>query len=325
VDIIVLCNGADDLDSLSKESSETEGIETAEHIIKILIGNGHNAKLKRYHPDLQFDCDMIVNLAESFNNEPHSEIKIAEHLERLNIPFTGSGSKSLKICLSKDKTKQILKENGINTPSYALITKINEIPEKCKSLKYPLIIKPEGQDASIGIHDDSVIFNMTQLENKSKQILKEYGQAIIEEFIDGRELYSALIGNERLNHLPISEIDYRFAKGIPKMLTYKAKWDEDSDEYQKSLSICPTVIEKSLEEKIIEIAKKCFKLLGLRDYGRVDFRVKDNQIFVLEVNPNPCINPNDSGFKKALDAQKISYENFILSLIKMAINHNSSR
>jgi D-alanine-D-alanine ligase len=175
-----------------------------------------------------------------------------------------------------------------------------------------MIAKPANEDGSVGIHDDSVVHDEKHLKERIKFILEEYNQpALVEEFIDGREVSVAIIGDLNKKILPPAEIIFKnYSKEKPKIISYNAKWDTDSFEFNNTER---RFLEDSdpLKAKVIEIAKKAADLFGCRDYVRIDFRIdKDGKPYVLEVNPNPDIE-EDSGLFAMARKAKMSYNELI--------------
>jgi D-alanine-D-alanine ligase len=158
-------------------------------------------------------------------------------------------------------------------------------------------------------------------------VIEKYHQfALVEEFIEGRELNVGLLEtNGKVGVLPISEIDYsEFPEGVPKICGYEAKWIPESLEYQKSKPICPAPLEWVVKKRVEQLALKVFKLFGCRDYARVDMRIaRDGKIYVLEVNPNPDISPQ-SGMSRAIKVQGLPYVEFIKGLLERALQRKPS-
>lgn len=299
---------------------------TARAINEILQKKGYDSSLVKLNRPGEIkeltEYNFIFHLAEGINGNAKYEAKIAKFLETNDIAFTGCSSETLKMCTDKEKTKEILIKNNILTPRHQLFKDGEEIDS---SLKYPMIIKPVYEDASIGIDLDSVVYNAKKLKEKVEKVIDEYKEAaLVEEFIDGRELNVALIdkGNG-LEVLNISEIIFDYPEGIPKFLPFEAKWEEDSETYKKSNNHCPADINKELWNELSEIALKCCKITNCEGYARVDFRLDEKNIpYVLEINPNPGINPQDSGFMKAGKAAGLEYEELIMKIFEAALRKN---
>lgn len=263
--------------------------------------------------------DVVFNLCESVFGNASLEMNIPAMLDLFRIPYTGSSSLTLGLCQDKGKVKDILSSQGILTPRYKIFDRgADHIEEDV----FPVIVKPLHEDGSLGISKDSVVYDNESLRNRIRYVIEKYKQpALVEEFIDGRELNISLLEtNGSLEVLPISEIDYSdFPEGVPKICGYEAKWVTESIEYQRSRPICPAPLDWVLKKRVEYIATKVFSLFGCRDYARVDMRVNnEGEIFVLEINPNPDISLQ-SGFARSIKAKGMSYDEFIGCLIEKAL------
>jgi len=263
------------------------------------------------------DTDLVFNLFEGFCGYPETEALAPEALSELGIPCTGCPGTVLRLALDKAKAKVILKAVGIPTPDFQLL---NPQILHMFQLDYPCIIKPHGEDASHGLTMESVVSNFASLEKQTRVISEYYGGgALVEEFIDGREFNVTVLGNSQCNVLPVSEIVYLLPSGMPRILTFAAKWEPDSLYFEGTRAICPADLKAEERERVIETATTVFELLGCRGYARVDMRMdKKRQINVIEVNPNPDISP-DSGAVRQAEAAGMTYNQFIEKIVKLAL------
>ncbi len=262
--------------------------------------------------------DVIFNFVELYKDNARLEMNVVGLLELLGIPYTGAPPIALANCQNKVLTKRILNTFGIKTPKFALIKKL--AGRYNHGLKYPLIVKPAFEDASVGIDNDSIVENFKQLKIRIKYVLDNFLQpALVEEYIEGRELNVAVLGDKSLKVLPISEIDFSsMPDHLFNIVSYQAKWDPQHEAYHKTIPSCPAKLDKKIEKKVNEIAVKAFRAMGCRDYARVDMRLNNqNELFVLEVNPNPDLTEG-AGFMRSAEASGISYENALLKIIKLA-------
>jgi D-alanine-D-alanine ligase len=230
---------------------------------------------------------------------------------------------TLGLCLDKAKTKIILSHYGIPTAKFDLF---NESIDGCKkiNLRFPVIVKPVHEDASAGINEKSVVYDRKELEERVEYIIKMFKQpALVEEFIDGREVNVAILGNNPPVVLPISEIDFsHLPSHLPKIVSYEAKWIPNTDYYEKTIPICPAPLEPELERKIKDIALSCYKIMGCRDYARVDMRIdKEGNPYVLEVNPNPDLSRN-AGFMRSASVYGLTPEETIVKIAEIAIERS---
>lgn len=313
--------------------ADNEVLETADAIRNALRIQGHSADLVRVNntdldecvEDLKKNYDLVFNLAEGIDGDNLAESRIARNLSENEIRFTGSDHDALATCVDKAKTKELLIRNRIPTPRYAIFDCAESV-DRIASLKFPMIVKPVHEDGSIGITSDSVVRTKDELKRKVTEIIDIYKQpALVEEFIDGREINAAIIGNGKdIEVLPLSEITFDdFPENVPKIVSFDAKWIEDSEQYIKTSGRCPADLDSEITEKIKILAKKSFLLTGCRDYARVDFRIRDNKPYVIEVNPNPCINPNGAGFIRSANTAGYGYNDIIHKIVRTALDRNS--
>jgi D-alanine-D-alanine ligase len=306
--------------------SEREFLEQIANIKKVLekkyisvetlpINSNTRTAIKKIN---YYSPDVIVNFVESVEGNANLECYIAGLYDILEVPYTGNTLISLGNCLNKERAKQILQSHGIRTPKH-FIACVNNIPSREElSLKFPAILKLAKEDASIGISEFSVVDNYEALCQRLEYLFSNYNQdVIIEEYIEGRELNVAILGDKIL---PISEIRFDgLPDDLPKIITYEAKWSPESVYYKNTIPRCPAPLDEPVKEKIEKMAKEAFEALECRDYARVDIRLNAKNIpYVIEVNPNPDISP-DAGFIRSAGAAGIHYEEVLYTLIKMAL------
>jgi len=307
--------------------SDWEGRDTnddAESVMKALRELGHSVSV--YHVDIELfeklkrdkkNIDLVFNLCDDgFFSDPELEPHVPAMLDVLQIPYTGGGYLTLALTLNKSTVKKILTYHNLLTPKFMIFkTGDEEI-----SLEFPLIVKPLHEDASIGIKDESVVYGEEKLRERVKHVIKEYKQpALVEQFIDGREFNVGFVGKEIL---PISEITFDgLPAGKPKIVNYDAKWKEDSVDYKETKRSCPAKVDEELGGKLRDLALKASSLFGCVDYFRVDFRIKGNEPYILEVNQNPDIS-EDAGLFAMAQVKGYSYKDMIDKVVRNAIKRN---
>jgi D-alanine-D-alanine ligase len=264
--------------------------------------------------------DLIFNLVECVENEAMQEMHVAGIYELLKIPYTGAGPLTLGTALNKPRVKEILSYHGIRTPKFQVFPVSEKIILR-EDLTFPLIVKPSREDASVGIDNASVVYSVNELRKRIRYIFNEFEQpALVEEFIKGRELNVAMVGNEKPLVLPVSEIDFSgLTDDMHKIVSYEAKWVEGTVAYAGTQGVCPADLPADLEEEVKDIATRCYRIIGCRDYGRVDFRLTEEGIpYVLEVNPNPDIS-DDAGFARSARAQGFTFPQVIGKIVESAL------
>lgn len=259
----------------------------------------------------------VFNLHEGSIHDGETETYVACTLEWLQVPFTGSPARTLTLAHAKQLTKVLLVGAGLPTPNFFVV---DRLPVPRRTSDWPVIVKPAQQDASVGLDQESVVTNQKQLERRVEFILHEYGPPVlVEEFIGGRELNVALVEDPELRTLPPSEILFQQGPGHWPILTYAGKWRTDSAEFIQTPPKCPADISPRLAQRVAKLATEAYRLLGCRDYARVDFRVRPTgQPTILEVNPNPDISA-EAGFCRCLAAAGIARPEFIVQLARSAV------
>lgn len=270
-----------------------------------------------------YSPDAIFNFVESVEGVSHYEYCSAGLFELLGYQYTGNTPFCLGNCLNKERTKNILRSFKVRTPKSLVIhTNENITPKKFK-LKFPVILKLLNEDASIGISEFSVVKEFAEFKKQSDFLFETYRQDIIaEEYIDGRELNVAILGN---TVLPISEIDFTgLPDELPKIVTYDGKWIAESVYYEYTKPKCPTELDRKTKKKVEVLALEAFSAMSCRDYARVDVRLdKSGKPYVIEVNPNPDIS-EDSGFARAASAKGINYVDLLLTIANFALLRKKS-
>ncbi len=315
--------------SLGEEKAVLGIIEAVEAVHQALIELGYAVTLTPLSPPLKLaekalkslKVDLIFNLFEGFTDSPKTEAKVAGMLAALRLPYTGCSAAVLALGLDKARTKALLAANGISTPRYQLL---NPKTLSAFQLSYPCIVKPQGEDASHGVSEESVVHNSAALAKQVVRISQLFGgQALVEEFVDGREFNITVLGTKQLAVLPISEIVFSLPPGLPRILTFAAKWESQSPYFEGTRAVCPAEIGNKLQKEIGNIAKRTFRLLDGSGYARVDFRMNNNgQLQVIEVNPNPDISPGTGAARQA-HAAGMTYSQFMAKLIQLALERES--
>ena len=280
------------------------------HSVENLSGLVHFLECER--PELIFNCCESSAL----------EMKVAAALEMSGIPLTGSPALALGMALDKNITKSLFVAHGVPTAPWIVLSPAYEA-QAVERLSFPAIVKPLAEDASVGIGAGSVVENPDNMVERARFIWREFGQpALVEEFIDGRELNVALLANspEAFEMLPVSEIVFSGFPGRHRVVTYDAKWLADSPEFSATAPQCPAELTPELEREFRAIALRAAAALQLSDYCRIDLRVRssDTAIFVLEANPNPDIS-RDSGFARSALASGRTYAGVICEIVERAI------
>lgn len=268
--------------------------------------------------------EVVFNCCESFRGVAALEMSVAGVYELFGIPYTGSPALTLGVALNKGLAKALFRAHGVPTPQHQVFAPDAAI-DPLAGLAYPLIVKPIAEDASIGIDAHAVVGDREGLVARVRFVWREFRQAaLVEEFIDGRELNVGLLARAggAFTTLPISEIPFdRLPAGMPSIVSYDAKWVQESPVYKATTSRCPAQLSPALEQRVRAVALEAARAVGLRDYGRIDMRLRpaDEALFVLEANPNPDLF-DEAGFMKAAMASGRTVASTVQEILACAID-----
>lgn len=308
-----------------KDYMNTDDWQTERDIANTLRHLGHEVSLFGLYNNLNsliesvalIQPDLVFNLSEAFRGDRRFEPHLASLLELLEVPYTGSGPEALHLCKDKGMAKKILSFHRIHVPDFIISRKSRPI-RGLGDLKFPVFIKPLDLEGSEGISQLSFAENKKDALDRVKYLHSKFEtDVIIEEYIDGRELYVGVLGNEKLQTFPARELKFNAVPdGEPKFASFRAKWDT---EYRKKWGIRTehAGLDAELEAHASELAKKIYRVLGITGYGRIDFRLTpDNKFVCLEANPNPSIE-NDSDY--ALSAKKagMNYSDIVQKILNL--------
>lgn len=295
------------VNALRTEGFRARAVNIQENLKKL------ESLLKRNPPDVVF------NLIEYFHDESKLEAMIAGLYELYQTPYTGAPPFTLGLCQRKGFTKQILLANGVPTPRFRLITQL-PIPRRL-GLRFPLIVKPAREDASTGVEKDSVVHNAEALVQRIEKTFHEFSPpVIVEEYIDGRELHVSILGNDPPLVLPMIEFDFSdLPPDHPRIISYAAKWNPLDEAYHRVHSTCPAELPARIQNKIEQTSLRAYHITGCRDYARLDLRLSmSNQVYVLEVNPNPDLTEGVS-FMESAEKGGISFSQTLRRLVEFAL------
>jgi len=307
---------------------EVAPFQTEWDVYSTLKGMGHDVHTVGVHDDLAplrraieyLKPDVVFNLLEEFHDKAIYDTHVVGYLELLKVPYTGCNARGLLIARDKALSKKVLGYHRIRSPKFFVAQRHHKV-RKPKALDYPLIVKTLVLEGSEGIAQASVVHDDKELIERVKFVHEKLlVDAIVEQYIDGRELYSAVLGNGKLTVLPTWEIVLdKLPEESYRIATRKAKWDVD---YQKKHGIELTrarELTEAVERQIASISRRICRRLGIDGYCRIDFRLaKDGQLFFLEANPNPDI-ADDGEFVGAAKAAGMSYDALLERILQMAL------
>jgi D-alanine-D-alanine ligase len=286
------------------------GYEPSYHIL-----DGKNQSL---HALARCGADLIFNLTESYAGDDTMDKNIAAYLELLHIPYTGGGPEALYLAQDKSLAKKIFDFHKIKTPDFA--TSYKGRTDHSHDIEFPLIVKPVSEDGSIGIDSGSVVDSVKELMERIDYIHEEFDSpALIEEYIEGREIYASVLGNDNAEVLPLIELDLsKLPKGTPRIAGQDVKFDHDTEAYKVTKSAPVEDLDEDTTKKLQDTALAAYRALKLSDYGRVDMRLnKKGQVYVIEANPNPWL-ASAAEFTMAAKKAGYSYTDMIEKIVDFA-------
>jgi D-alanine-D-alanine ligase len=271
--------------------------EVEEEVAEALTRLGHEAvlyELDGSHKSLlglaRTDCDLVFNLVESFADDDTADFKVAAFLELLGRKYTGSGPHGLLLAQDKAIAKKIFAFHGIHTPTFA--KSFRGRLDFSHDLQFPVIVKPAREDGSIGIEFSAVVSSIRELMERMDWLHANFDSPVlIEEYIDGREMYVGVLGNDKPEALPVVELDLsKLPDGTPRIAAAEVKWGKGTKAYRDTKSAIATDLQEDVVKVLQQTAIAAYQALELRDYGRVDMRLQpDGHVQVIEVNPNPWL------------------------------------
>ena len=264
------------------------------------------------------DADLYFNLTESYNGDDTMDMNLAAYLDLLGKAYTGAGPHALYLAQDKALAKKIFAFHGIRTPFFA--TSYKGKLDHSHDIAFPLIVKPTSEDGSIGIDTGSVVGSVKELMERIHYIHEEFDSpALIEEYIEGRELYAAVLGNDNPEVLPMVELDLsKLPEGTPKIAGKEVKWDKDTEAYRVTKSAVAEDLDEEVVKRLEETALSVYQALKLRDYGRIDMRLTNKgEVYVIEANPNPWLSTG-AEFHMAARKSGRTYPQLIGEIVDLA-------
>ena len=313
---------------------DTSGIDILEaewkmeyDVIETLRESGHDVRVLGIHDDLsgirvatgEFTPHIVFNLMEAFAGVTTFDQNVVSYLELLRLSYTGCNPRGLILARDKALSKKLLAYHRVPVPEFTVVRRGRK-PVLSKRLRFPLIVKSLFFEASAGISQASVVENVEQLQKRVAIIHEHLGTAaIVEQFIDGRELYVGILGNERLEVLPVWEMSFaQMPDNRWRIATERVKW---STQYQKRHGIMTNaaVLEPEMAHRIQRIARRAYTALDLNGYARIDIRLDEaGRPYVLEANPNPNLAYGED-FAESAETHGISYEKLLDRILTLGL------
>jgi len=267
---------------------------------------------------------IVFNLLEEFHGVAIYDYYVVSYLELMRQHYTGCNPRGLMLAHDKAISKQILSYHRIPTPRFAIFPRGNKV-KRPRRLHFPLLVKSVVEDASLGISQASIVHSDERLADRVRFVHEQVNtDAIAEEYIEGRELYVGVIGNQRLQTLPVWEMVFsKMPEHLPHIATARVKWDLN---YQKKHGITTRAakdLDPGLCDRIGKLCKRVYRALSLSGYARMDLRLaQDGRVFVLEANPNPNLSYGED-FAESAETVGISYENLLQRILNLGLRYQA--
>jgi len=311
-----------------RKDFHSEQWRTEQYVASTLSKLGHEARMLGVRYDLgvlraaleDFKPDIVFNLLEEFHDQPIYDQNVVSYLELMQVPYTGCNPRGMVLARDKALTRKLLSYHRIPGPEFVVFAKGKRIKRPSK-LSLPLFVKSQIEEASLGISQASVVQSDGELEERVRFMHEKVNtDVIVEEYIDGRELYVGVLGSDRLIVLPIWELVFEnMPDNVPHIATRRVKWDP---KYQKKRGIVSREaqgLSAELQQRIYSVCKRTYRALGLSGYARIDLRLRaDGQIYVIEANPNPEIAFQED-FADSAEKQGYSYDDLIQKVILLGL------
>jgi D-alanine-D-alanine ligase len=251
---------------------------------------------------------------------------VAAYMDLVGLPYTGAGPHANFLAQDKAIAKKMFAFHGIRTPFFA--TAYRGQIDHAHDISFPLIVKPMSEDGSIGINSDAVVTSIKELMERVQYIQDEFDSpALIEEYIEGREIYAAILGSyESTRALPLVELDLsKLPEGLPKIASYDVKFEKHTEAHRLTKSAVATDLDEETVTRLMETAIAAYRAVKLRDYGRIDMRLTPKgEVYVIEANPNPWLSSKHE-FAMAAKASGLSYTQLIGEILDLAFTRYARR
>ncbi len=258
---------------------------------------------------------LVFNWCEELPGIPHSDSLVAQVLEELGFAYTGADPAVLSLSWHKPLVKAMLEAHAVPTPRWMLSSEPEINGWDC----YPAIVKPAYEHCSYGVTVEAVVMNDKELRERVALVLDTYGgQALVEDFVDGREFHVSLWGNGETSLLPVAEMDFAaFGDVRDRLCTYDSKFTPGSTHYDAIQLKLPAPLDEAQVQELTRVSHAAYEAIGCRDYGRLDIRLRDETFYVLDVNPNADLSA-DSSMACAAELEGYSHGHMISRLVNLA-------
>ncbi len=307
--------------------------EDREEIFDALTKLGHepfyyvlDGRPQTLHGLAKCGADLVFNLTESYAGDDTKEMNVTAYMDLLGFSYTGAGPHAHFLAQDKATAKKMFAFHDIRTPFFATAYRGNI--DHAHDVKFPLIVKPQSEDGSIGIDAEAVVTGIKELMERVEYVQNEFDSpALIEEYIEGREIYASCLGSyEHTEVLPLVELDLsQLPQGTPKIASRDVKFERNSRAYKVTKSKVADDLDEETTQKLSETALAAYRAVKLRDYGRIDMRLTpEGDVYVIEANPNPWLSSKHE-FAMAAKKSGRTYTELIEAIVEIALERTRVR
>ncbi|GKS56958.1 D-alanine--D-alanine ligase [Nitrospira sp.] len=301
-------------------------------VVTTLRTVGHDVRALGVRDDLgvirtavdEWKPHIAFNLLEEFSGTAVYDQNVVSYLELLKVPYTGCNPRGLMLARDKGVAHKILYYHHIPIPEFITVP-LGRSVKRPKDFPFPLIVKSVSEEASLGISQASIVEDDDKLQERIRFVHQNVGTgALVERFIEGRELYVGVLGNQRLRVFPVWELDLsQLPDDARRVATARVKW---CDRYQKKYDVSSDVADLTNEQRVSiqQLAKRVYRCLGLSGYARIDLRLAaSGLVYVLEANPNPQIAKGED-FADSAEAAGLSYKTLLQRILDLGLRWHPS-
>jgi D-alanine-D-alanine ligase len=312
-----------DIDEFRTELDVIEGLEELGHeVLKLGVGSDLGPIRQAF---TELEPDIAFNLLVDFDGVAIYDQHVVGYLELLRKRYTGCNPRGMMLARDKGLSKELLAYHRIRTPRFAVFP-VGKKARKPAKLPYPLVVKSLAEEASLGIAQASLVTNDEKLKERVEFMHETFDVDVIaEEYVEGRELYVGVVGNQRLHTFPIWELSLdQLPEGVPRIATAKIKWDEKYQKKHKISSHRAEGLPDGLSDQIVRMCTRMYRVLRLTGYARMDLRLSpDGTVYALEANPNPAVQA-DEDLALSAKAEGIAYPELLQRIVNLGLHYRAA-
>jgi D-alanine-D-alanine ligase len=312
-----------DIDEFRTELDVIEGLEQLGHeVLKLGVGSDLGPIRQAF---TELEPEIAFNLLVDFDGVAIYDQHVVGYLELLKKRYTGCNPRGMMLARDKGLSKEILGYHRIRSPGFTVFP-VGRAVRKPAKLAYPLVVKSLSDEASLGISQASLVTSDEKLKERVEFMHESFAVDVIaEEYVEGRELYVGVVGNERLHTFPIWELDLdQLPEGAPRIATAKVKWDEKYQKKHKISSHRAEDLPQGVADEVVRMCTRMYRVLRLTGYARMDLRLSpDGKVYALEANPNPALQ-SEEDLALSAKAEGVAHQELLQRIVNLGLNYRAA-